>query len=32
VTRQRDDLLHERAALARRVEAILGVVEGMQLE
>jgi SMC interacting uncharacterized protein involved in chromosome segregation len=32
VARQRDDLLHERAALARRVESILGLVEGMQPE
>ena len=32
VARQRDDLLHERATLARRVESILGLVEGMQPE
>jgi hypothetical protein len=32
VSRQRDDLLHERAALTRRVESILGLVEGMQPE
>jgi SMC interacting uncharacterized protein involved in chromosome segregation len=32
VTRQRDDLLHERAALTRRVESILELVEGIQPE
>ena len=32
ISRQRDDLLHERATLARRVESILGLVEGMQPE
>jgi SMC interacting uncharacterized protein involved in chromosome segregation len=32
VTRQRDDLLHERAALTRRVESILELVEGLQPE
>lgn len=32
VARQRDDLLHERAALTRRVESILELVEGMQPE
>ena len=32
VSRQRDDLLHERATLTRRVESILELVEGMQPE
>lgn len=29
---ERDALLHERAVLARRVESILGTIEGMQVD